>query len=89
VECGRKRSDPEQDGDFLIGGEAPQVLLREELATIESDLEDAPAGRDQLDLQLGVEVLQLSGQTDRLGVKVSSGAVFDTQLHGGLLAGSG
>ena len=74
--------DTQQDRDLLIGGEAPQVLLREDFAAVEGDLEDPTAGGHQLDLEVRVEVLQLSGQTDRLGVVVSRGAVFDAQLHG-------
>jgi hypothetical protein len=81
-EAGSKApSDPEQDGDLLVGRKAAQVLLREDLASVEADLENAASGGLEFDIQLGMQVFQLSGQTDRLGVVVSSGAVFDAQLH--------
>ena len=81
----RARSPEQQQGDLLVGRKAPQVLLREDLAAIQLHLEDASPALDQLDLQAGVMGPQLGGQTGRLGVVVSSGAVLDAQLHAVLL----
>ena len=72
----------DQEGNLLIGGEAPQRRLGEHQGSVHDHLEDAALALDELDLGIVVGLLQLGGQTDRLGEVVSVGAVLDGDLHG-------
>lgn len=74
-------SSREQVGDLLVRGEALRRELREHRTTVHPDFEGAAPRLDQLDLRLGVQGLDLGGQTDRLRLVVSLDAVLDRDAH--------
>lgn len=55
--------------------------------TVEAHLEGAPAGVDELDLQVFIPTSQGIRQTDGSGPVVSEDAVLDLYLHCGLVDG--
>jgi hypothetical protein len=58
-------------------------------ATVRNDFEYSAAARDHLDLDVGQRCFELGGQTGRLGLVVSNGAVFDADDHGPHLQSQG
>jgi hypothetical protein len=57
--------------------EAAFGFLREDLGAIVGNFKDATRGLDQVDIQTGLDLLQLGRQTDGLFVIPSGVAVFD------------
>jgi len=76
-----RRSGEQQVRNLLVLREPLLRLLREDELAVDGDLEDPASRLDELDLDVGVERLQLGGQTDRLGLVVSLHAVLDRDLH--------
>jgi hypothetical protein len=74
----------EEVRDLLVGGEALRGELRVHGLAVDVDLERPALGLDELDLGPGEGLLQLGGQTGRLGEVVSLHAVLDADLHVGL-----
>ena len=66
-------------------GDSVSVFDREAMDA--ADLERATLRLDELDLGAGERLLELGGQTGRLGEVVSLHAVLDADLHAGLLEG--
>ncbi len=64
--------------------ETVELVLREDALAVDSDVEDAAATADQLDLGLGMTALQLGLQTGGPGLVVSNAAVLDDDLHGAI-----
>jgi hypothetical protein len=75
----------------LVAREALLGLLREDRPTFEAHFEHTAVTADDVELQLfvGERGLQFGDQTGRLREVVSTAAVFDANLHGGLLGGRG
>lgn len=69
--------------DLLVLREPVQAGLGEDPPPVEVDLEDAPAGRHERELDPGERRAELGGQTVRLRGVVSLRAVFDADVHGG------
>jgi hypothetical protein len=76
-------------GHLLVAREALLGLLREDRPTFEAHLEHTAVTADEVELQLfvGERGLQFGDQTGRLREVVSTAAVFDSDLHWGLLGG--
>lgn len=78
-------------GHLLVAREALLGLLREDRPTFEAHFEHTAVTADDVELQLfvGERGLQFGDQTGRLREVVSTAAVFDANLHGGLLVDVG
>src|SRR5262245_14286014 len=72
----------DQPLDLSFLGEPAQRLLREDLLTVDRDLEDAAARAHQRGLD-AERLLQLGRQTGGPRLVVSLRAVFDLEFHGG------
>ena len=68
---------------------APQRPLGEDQRVIHRNLEDSAGGRDQLDVGIGIRLLQLSRQTGGSGLVVSDDAELDTHMHADRLSARG
>jgi hypothetical protein len=75
----------EADDLFRLGMAARRRLGKEGTA-VHCDLENATRGSHQLDLHIGKLPLQLSRQTGGSGLVVSDDAVFDADMHEGILS---
>ncbi len=67
--------------DFLIGGEAPQPVLREDQLAFTPDLERPTTTGYQLDFRIAVARFQLLRQPGGAWLVVSKDAVFDAYAH--------
>jgi hypothetical protein len=72
----------EELGDLLVGREAAELELREDLLAVHRNLEGAPLGFDELEARLGEDLLELSDQTGRLRQVVSLDAILNPDFHG-------
>ncbi|MFT5151237.1 MAG: hypothetical protein ACI841_001224, partial [Planctomycetota bacterium] len=70
----------------MVGREAVQVQLREDLLAVDGNLEGSPTGFDEFTFGVRENSFQFRGQTGRLGTVVSHRAVFDRDLHSAWLA---
>ena len=61
---------------------SPSGFLGEDQLTVYGYLEQAAGGRDQTDLRIRKDLLQLSRQTGSPGFIVSDNAVLDRHMHG-------
>jgi hypothetical protein len=68
---------------------APLRPLGEDQRVIHRNLEESAGGRDQLDVGIGIRLLQLSRQTGGSGLVVSDDAELDTDVHQCRLSGGG
>jgi hypothetical protein len=68
---------------------APLRPLGEDQRVIHRNLEESAGGRDQLDVGIGIRLLQLSRQTGGSGLVVSDDAELDTYAHQGRLSAGG
>jgi hypothetical protein len=59
----------------------PQRSLGEDQHVIHRHFEESTRGRDQLDVGIGIRLLQLSRQTGGSGLVVSDDAKLDTHMH--------
>ncbi len=64
---------------------APEGLLGVDQFTVHGDFEDAAGRRDQPDVGIGNDCLQLGRQTGGSGLVVSDDTVLDKHLHARLL----
>jgi hypothetical protein len=59
----------------------PERALGEDHYVVHRHFEDATGGRDQLDVGIGIRLLQLSRQTGGSGLVISDYAELDSHMH--------
>ena len=78
--CGAQQSD-----DLALFRMASELGLLEQRNSVSGHFESATGAGYELDVRIGKLIFELGRQPDGPGLVASNGAVFDRDLHGGLM----